>query len=124
MTTSQLNLELSKIEKEIKILHSLLDFSVKLNDSSITSSIHSTMSKHCQRREEIELKMTMEGKINIEDLPEQQQEYVREYQRILHGLADIQDQIIVLDGKAKYYLEELDKLRAKERAEFGEDNIL
>ena len=68
--------------------------------------------------------MTMEGKINIEDLPEQQQEYVREYQRILHGLADIQDQIIVLDGKAKYYLEELDKLRAKERAEFGEDNIL
>lgn len=66
----------------------------------------------------------MEGKINIEDLPEQQQEYVREYQRILHGLADIQDQIRVLDGKAKYYLEELDKLRAKERAEFGEDNIL
>lgn len=57
MTTSQLNLELSKIEKEIKILHSLLDFSVKLNDSSITSSIHSTMSKHCQRREEIEVKL-------------------------------------------------------------------
>lgn len=66
----------------------------------------------------------MEGKINIEDLPESQQEYVREYQRILHGLADVQDQIRVLDGKAKYYLEELDKLRAKEKAEFGEDNIL
>lgn len=68
--------------------------------------------------------MTMEDKINIEDLPEQQQEYVREYQRILHGLADVQDQIRVLDGKAKYYLEELDTLRAKERAEFGENNIL
>ena len=66
----------------------------------------------------------MEGKINIEDLPESQQEYVREYQRILHGLADVQDQIRVLDGKAKYYLEELEKLRAKEKAEFGEDNIL
>lgn len=66
----------------------------------------------------------MEDKINIEDLPESQQEYVREYQRILHGLADVQDQIRVLDGKAKYYLEELDKLRAKEKAEFGEDNIL
>lgn len=70
------------------------------------------------------MKMTMEDKINIEDLPEQQQEYVREYQRILHGLADVQDQIRVLDGKAKYYLEELDTLRAKERAEFGENNIL
>jgi hypothetical protein len=66
----------------------------------------------------------MEGKINIEDLPESQQEYVREYQRILHGLADVQDQIRVLSGKAKYYMEELDTLRAKEKAEFGEDNIL
>lgn len=66
----------------------------------------------------------MEGKINIEDLPESQQEYVREYQRILHGLADVQDQIRVLSGKAKYYLEELEKLRAKERAEFGEDATL
>ena len=66
----------------------------------------------------------MEGKVKIEDLPEAQQEYVREYQRILHGLADVQDQIRVLDGKAKYYLEELEKLRAKEKAEFGEDNIL
>lgn len=66
----------------------------------------------------------MEGKINIEDLPESQQEYVREYQRILHGLADVQDQIRVLSGKAKYYLEELEKLRAKDRAEFGEDAAL
>lgn len=66
----------------------------------------------------------MEGKINIEDLPESQQEYVREYQRILHGLADVQDQIRVLSGKAKYYLEELEKLRAKDRAEFGEDATL
>lgn len=66
----------------------------------------------------------MEGKINIEDLPESQQEYVREYQRILHGLADVQDQIRVLSGKAKCYMEELDTLRAKEKAEFGEDNIL
>jgi preprotein translocase subunit Sss1 len=37
----------------------------------------------------------MDSKINIEDLPEDQQEYVREYQRILHGLADVQDQIRV-----------------------------
>jgi hypothetical protein len=36
----------------------------------------------------------------------------------------VQDQIRVLSGKAKYYMEELDKLRAKEKAEFGEDNIL
>ena len=35
----------------------------------------------------------MEDKINIEDLPQEQQEYVKEYQRILHGLADVQEGI-------------------------------
>jgi len=66
----------------------------------------------------------MEDKINIEDLPQEQQEYVKEYQRILHGLADVQASIDTLQNKAKELLEELDTLRAKERAEFGEDNIL
>ena len=32
----------------------------------------------------------MENSINIEDLPKGQQKYIKEYQRILHGLADIQ----------------------------------
>ena len=66
----------------------------------------------------------MEDKINIEDLPQEQQEYVREYQRILHGLADVQEGIKALQDKANGLLEELDTLRAKDRAEFGEDNIL
>ena len=66
----------------------------------------------------------MEDKINIEDLPENQQEYVREYQRILHGLADVQEGIKALQDKANSLVEELNTLRAKERAEFGEDNIL
>ena len=42
----------------------------------------------------------MEDKINIEDLPQEQQEYVREYQRILHGLADVQEGIKTLEEKA------------------------
>ena len=66
----------------------------------------------------------MDDKINIEDLPQEQQEYVREYQRILHGLADVQEGIKTLQDRATDLLEELDTLRAKERAEFGEDNIL
>lgn len=66
----------------------------------------------------------MDDKINIEDLPQEQQEYVREYQRILHGLADVQESIKALQDRANDLLEELDTLRAKERAEFGEDNIL
>lgn len=66
----------------------------------------------------------MEDKINIEDLPESQREYVKEYQRILHGLADVQEGIETLQNRAKSLLEELDTLRAKERAEFGDDNVL
>jgi hypothetical protein len=66
----------------------------------------------------------MEDKINIEDLPQEQQEYVKEYQRILHGLADVQEGIKTLQDKASTLMKELDTLRAKERAEFGEDNIL
>lgn len=66
----------------------------------------------------------MEDKINIEDLPQEQQEYVREYQRILHGLADVQEGIKTLEEKAKSLTKELNTLRAKEKAEFGEDNIL
>ena len=37
----------------------------------------------------------MEDKIKIEDLPQEQQEYVREYQRILHGLSDISDSLVL-----------------------------
>ena len=66
----------------------------------------------------------MDDKINIEDLPQEQQEYVREYQRILHGLADVQEGIKALQDKANSLVEELNTLRAKEKAEFGEDNIL
>lgn len=66
----------------------------------------------------------MAEQINIKDLPESQQEYVLEYQRILHGLANVQDQIRHLEKKANTYLNELDQLRAKEKAEFGEDNVL
>jgi hypothetical protein len=66
----------------------------------------------------------MDDKINIEDLPQEQQEYVREYQRILHGLADVQEGIKSLQDRANTLMKELDTLRAKERAEFGEDNIL
>lgn len=66
----------------------------------------------------------MEDKINIEDLPQEQQEYVKEYQRILHGLADVQEGIKSLQDRANTLMKELDTLRAKERAEFGDDNIL
>ena len=66
----------------------------------------------------------MEDKINIEDLPQEQQEYVKEYQRILHGLADVQEGIKSLQDRANTLMKELDALRAKERAEFGDDNIL
>jgi len=66
----------------------------------------------------------MEDKIKIEDLPQEQQEYVREYQRILHGLADVQESIKSLEEKAKSLTEELNTLRAKEKAEFGNDTIL
>tara|TARA_B100001057_G_scaffold423639_1_gene445900 strand:+ start:3668 stop:3868 length:201 start_codon:yes stop_codon:yes gene_type:complete len=66
----------------------------------------------------------MEGKINIEDLPLEQQEYVKEYQRILHGLADVQDSIKALEERARGLTEELNTLRAKEKAEFGDDNVL
>ena len=62
--------------------------------------------------------------IKIEDLPESQQEYVREYQRILHGLADVQEGIDNLQRRAAKLTEELNELRAKEKAEFGEDNVL
>jgi hypothetical protein len=66
----------------------------------------------------------MGNKINIEDLPESQQVYVREYQRILHGLADVQDSIRDLERRAHNLTEELNTLRAKEKAEFGEGSTI
>jgi|TARA_R100000541_G_scaffold58536_1_gene69923 hypothetical protein len=66
----------------------------------------------------------MGNKINIEDLPESQQVYVREYQRILHGLADVQDSIKDLETRAHNLTEELNTLRAKEKAEFGEGSTI
>tara|TARA_Y100001958_G_C21247933_1_gene579931 strand:- start:1736 stop:1936 length:201 start_codon:yes stop_codon:yes gene_type:complete len=66
----------------------------------------------------------MEGQIKLEDLPQEQQAYVKEYQRILHGLADIQEGINDLQQRAAKLTEELNTLRAKEKAEFGEDNVL
>ena len=66
----------------------------------------------------------MENSIDIKDLPVKQQIYVREYQRILHGLADVQDSIRDLERRAHNYTEELKTLRAKEAAEFGKDTVL
>jgi lysine/ornithine N-monooxygenase len=66
----------------------------------------------------------MENSINIDDLPTKQQIYVREYQRILHGLADIQLGIENLSDRAKELTKELNELRAKEKEEFGDDNVL
>ena len=66
----------------------------------------------------------MEGQIKLEDLPQEQQAYVKEYQRILHGLADIQEGINDLQQRAAKLTEELNTLRAKEKAEFGDDNVL
>jgi len=66
----------------------------------------------------------MADKIKIEDLPESQQIYVKEYQRILHGLADVQVQIRDLEDKARDLTEDLKTLRAKERAEFGDDEAI
>lgn len=66
----------------------------------------------------------MDDQIKIEDLPESQQEYVKEYQRILHGLADVLEGIEQLQATAKTLTEELNELRAKERAEFGDNNVL
>ena len=66
----------------------------------------------------------MENSINIEDLPKGQQKYIREYQRILHGLADIQINIDSLSERATLLTKELTELRAKEKAEFGDSNVL
>ena len=66
----------------------------------------------------------MENSIDIKDLPVKQQIYVREYQRILHGLADIQLGIENLSDRAKELTKELNELRAKEKEEFGDDNVL
>ena len=64
------------------------------------------------------------NEINIEDLPKEQQKYIKEYQRILHGLADIQINIESLADRAKILTKELNELRAKEKAEFGDSNVL
>lgn len=66
----------------------------------------------------------MTGGINIEDLPIEQQKYIREYQRILHGLADVQINIESLSERAKTLTKELNDLRAKEKEEFGDASIL
>jgi len=66
----------------------------------------------------------MGNEINIEDLPKNQQKYILEYQRILHGLADIQVNIDSLSERAKGLTKELNDLRAKEKEEFGDDNVL
>ena len=57
----------------------------------------------------------MTGGINIEDLPIEQQKYIKEYQRILHGLADVQINIESLSERAKTLTKELNDLRAKEK---------
>ena len=62
--------------------------------------------------------------INIEDLPIEQQKYIKEYQRILHGLADVQINIESLSERAKTLTKELNDLRAKEKEEFGDASIL
>ena len=66
----------------------------------------------------------MDSSINIEDLPKGQQKYIKEYQRILHGLADIQINIDSLSERATLLTKELTELRAKEKAEFGDSNVL
>jgi len=66
----------------------------------------------------------MTGGINIEDLPIEQQKYIKEYQRILHGLADVQINIESLSERAKTLTKELNDLRAKEKEEFGDASIL
>ena len=66
----------------------------------------------------------MTGGINREDLPIEQQKYIKEYQRILHGLADIQMNIESLSERAKTLTKELNDLRAKEKEEFGDASIL
>jgi hypothetical protein len=66
----------------------------------------------------------MENSINIEDLPKGQQKYIKEYQRILHGLADIQINIDSLSERATLLTKELTELRAKEKAEFGDSTVL
>ena len=66
----------------------------------------------------------MSGGINIEDLPIEQQKYIKEYQRILHGLADVQINIESLSERAKTLTKELNDLRAKEKEEFGDASIL
>ena len=62
--------------------------------------------------------------IKIEDLPENQQAYIKEYQRILHGLADIKMNIDSLQDRAKKLTVELNELRAREKEEFGDSNVL
>lgn len=57
MTTSELNLQLSKIEKKMKTLHSIIALASELDDSSIIASAHSTMSTYCQMRDEVEGKL-------------------------------------------------------------------
>ena len=66
----------------------------------------------------------MTGGINREDLPIEQQKYIKEYQRILHGLADVQINIESLSERAKTLTKELNDLRAKEKEEFGDASIL
>lgn len=65
----------------------------------------------------------MEG-IDLSKLSESQKEYVIEYQRILDGLMEVQKDIESLENKAKTLTKELNILREKEKAEFGENNVL
>jgi len=62
-TLKQLNL-LSKIEKEMKTLHSIIDLASELDDSSIIASVHSSMSRYCQMREKIEVELLNYRKLN------------------------------------------------------------
>jgi hypothetical protein len=62
MITSQLNLQLSQIEKKMKTLHSIIDLATQLDDSSIIASAHSAMSTYCRMRDEIEGELLITNK--------------------------------------------------------------
>ena len=61
----------------------------------------------------------MEVKLNKE-----QHDFVENYRRILHTLADIQYQVDELQTEAKKYIKELNDLREQERALFPDQDVL
>jgi len=61
----------------------------------------------------------MEVKLNKE-----QHDFVENYRRILHKLADIQYQVDELQTEAKKYIKELNELREQERSLFPDQDVL